>query len=586
MSMNNAFLALQKLGRSLMLPISVLPVASLLLRLGQPDLLDLPYVTAAGNAVFANLGLLFAIGIAVGLSKDNNGAAGLAAAVAYFVTTEGAKVLLDAPADVSAGAVGRAADLLLADYRDTAIQKLSVPAGLLTGITAGRLYNRYAEIRLPDYLAFFAGRRFVPIVSGFVALFYAAGFGYGAPVLEGGINGLSALVVGAGELGLFAFGVLNRILIITGLHHVLNNLAWFLVGDFEGVTGDLRRFFAGDPAAGAFMSGFFPVMMFGLPAACLAMYRSAASKRRKAVAGLLFSMALTSFLTGITEPVEFTFIFLAPVLFVIHAVLTGLSMVIMDFLGVRLGFGFSAGLFDYVINFKLATRPLLMPVVGAVYFAVYYAVFRFFIVRFDLQTPGRGEPIAALAQSPQSSQRDGEEFENFVTALGGRSNLVAIDACMTRLRLQVGDSAAIDEDMLQRLGAIGVMRPTDRTVQVVVGLRAEAIATGMRAITQHVERRAAGDAAESPPASAASSGTCDAPDGEALLAALGSATNVASVDAFGTRLCVKVYDRALIDEAAVLDSGCRGIADSGDDRIQLVLHDSAHALQLQLDGSS
>ena len=214
-------------------------------------------------------------------------------------------------------------DLAAAAYRAKELAKLSVPAGLINGLLAGALYNRYSTIRLPSYLAFFAGRRFVPIASGLVGIVLALCFGYGFPVLEHGMDVASQAVLASDAFGQFAYGVLNRVLIVTGLHHILNNIAWFLLGEYNGVTGDLNRFFAGDPTAGAFMSGFFPVMMFGLPAACLAMYRSAPLEKRKAVAGLLFSMALTSFLTGVTEPIEFTFMFLAPVLYAIHAVLTG-----------------------------------------------------------------------------------------------------------------------------------------------------------------------------------------------------------------------------------------------------------------------
>jgi PTS system N-acetylglucosamine-specific IIC component len=320
------FSGVQQIGRALMLPIAVLPIAGLLLRLGQPDLLDLPAVAAAGNAIFSNLGLLFAIGIAVGIARENHGAAGLAAVVCYFVATEGAEVLAGVPPG--------------------SMTKLSVPAGLMSGFLAGWLYNRYSEISLPSYLAFFGGRRFVPIASGLAGLALAGAFGWGWPGLERGMDALSRVILDSGEIGLFIYGVLNRFLIITGLHHVLNNLAWFLVGDYGGVTGDLKRFFAGDPSAGIFMSGFFPVMMFGLPAACLAMYHAAPTARRRSIAGLLLSMALTSFLTGVTEPIEFTFVFLAPALYALHALLTGTAMVLMDLLGVRLGFGFSAGLFD------------------------------------------------------------------------------------------------------------------------------------------------------------------------------------------------------------------------------------------------
>ncbi len=203
------------------------------------------------------------------------------------------------------------------------------------------------------------------------------------------MDSLSHAVVNAGSLGLFVYGTLNRVLIVTGLHHILNNIPWFLLGDYHGATGDLKRFFAGDPTAGAFMSGFFPVMMFGLPGACLAMYRAARPERRQAVGGLLLSIALTSFLTGVTEPIEFTFMFLAPLLYVVHAVLTGLAMVVMHALGIHLGFSFSAGLFDYMLNYSLATRPLWLLPIGVGYFGLYYVVFYYGIVRFNLATPGR-----------------------------------------------------------------------------------------------------------------------------------------------------------------------------------------------------
>ncbi|HSD68889.1 MAG TPA: N-acetylglucosamine-specific PTS transporter subunit IIBC [Woeseiaceae bacterium] len=555
--MKKLFPAMQKLGRSLMLPIAVLPVAGLLLRLGQPDLLDLPYVAAAGNAVFENLGLLFAIGVAVGLANGNNGTAGLAAVVAYLVTTEGAKVIIQVPPGVIADAVGNTASLLVDEYKAAAIAKLSVPAGLISGILAGNLYNRYAEIRLPDYLAFFAGRRFVPIVSGFAALLVAAVFGFGWPVLESGMNNLSALVVGAGEFGLFVYGVLNRVLIITGLHHILNNLAWFLVGDYEGVTGDLRRYFAGDPTAGAFMSGFFPVMMFGLPAACLAMYRSALGTRRKAVGGLLLSMALTSFLTGITEPIEFAFMFVAPALYVVHALLTGLSMAAMDFLGIRLGFGFSAGLFDYILNYNRATHPLWLLPFGALYFAVYYLVFRYFIVRFNVKTPGRDD---VQQQQEQAAGADASEAGRYLQALGGVANVLAIDACTTRLRLAIADMGKVDRNALKALGAAGFVQPTDDTLQVVVGLRADEIATALGRI-----------AGQSRPATAAprvaSAANIVGPQGvpefrkpEGLLEALGGPSNVRSVTAHGSRLRFLLRDNTLASEAGVLQNGFRGLA--------------------------
>jgi N-acetylglucosamine PTS system EIICBA or EIICB component len=463
---------LQPLGRALMLPIAVLPIAALLLRLGQTDMLNIAFVAAAGNAIFSNLGLLFAAGVAVGLARENHGAAALAGVVAYLVATEGAKALLKLPPDLLS-----TSDVEQAAWRTKEIAKLSVPAGILSGIVAGLLYNRFANIKLPDYLAFFAGRRFVPIVAGLAGIMGAILFGYGFPWFESGVDTLSRWVVSAGPIGLFVYGTLNRLLLITGLHHILNNIAWFLLGDFHGATGDLKRFFAGDPTAGEFMSGFFPVMMFGLPAACFAMYRAALPERRKAVGGLLLSVALTSLLTGVTEPIEFLFIFLAPLLFAVHAVLTGLAMVIMDALGVKLGFGFSAGLFDYVLNYGLATRPLLLLPVGAAYGLIYYATFSWCILRFNLATPGR-EPVA---EAPVHGTAPGERGAPFVKALGGQGNLKSVEACTTRLRLNVVDLAKVDEAMLKALGARGIVRPGGDAIQVVLGPIADQVADEIRA---------------------------------------------------------------------------------------------------------
>src|SRR6186713_1265662 len=469
---------LQPIGRALMLPIAVLPVAALLLRMGQPDLLNLPAIAAAGDAIFSNLGLLFALGVAVGLARENHGAAGLAGVVGYLVATQGAKVLIDVPPEVTANIPEQFKALVAEAFRAKELSKLSVPVGLLSGLIAGWAYNRFSEIRLPSYLAFFGGRRFVPIVSGFAGLAVAFVFGFGWQTLERGMDAVSQAVLGSGEYGLFAYGVLNRVLIVTGLHHIINNIAWLLLGDFHGVTGDLKRFFAGDPTAGAFMSGFFPVMMFGLPGACLAMYRTATPARRAAAGGLLFSMALTSFLTGVTEPIEFAFMFLAPVLFAIHAVLTGIAMVLMHVLGVHLGFGFSAGLFDYVLNFGLSTRPLLLIPIGIAYFGLYYFLFRYVIVRFDLKTLGREAegPVAAQA----GSGKDSVSGLAWIRALGGSSNLRTVEACTTRLRLVLTDMNRIDEPALSALGSRGVLRLADGAVQVVVGPIADQLASEIR----------------------------------------------------------------------------------------------------------
>ena len=544
--------SLQPLGRALMLPIAVLPVAGLLLRLGQPDLLDIPFLAAAGQAVFANLGLLFAMGVAVGFARDNNGAAGLAGVVCFLITTEGAKVLIAVPPDTLADVAEASKGITEAAFRDSAIARLGVPIGILSGLIAGDFYNRFATLKLPEYLAFFSGRRFVPIVSGLAGLALAAAIGFSFTGLDHGIDVFSRLIVGSGEIGLFVFGVLNRLLIITGLHHILNNVAWFIVGDYSGATGDLNRFFAGDPTAGAFMSGFFPVMMFGLPAACLAMYHSARPERRKAVGGMLGSLALTAFLTGVTEPIEFTFMFLAPVLYAIHAVLTGLAMVAMSLLDSHLGFTFSAGLFDYVINYGQATRPWMLLPVGLVYGAVYYGLFRFFIERFDLKTPGREVEAAvetgAVGEGPRAVA--GSRAAGFVTALGGAGNLQSVAACTTRLRLVIRDRAGVDEPALKRLGALGVIYPSPNDLQVILGPIADAVADEIRA-------------------EVASGGS--APSGDALLAALGGGGNLRSVVVRASRVCIRVADEARLDWPALSGLGFRGAASAGEGVLHLIV---------------
>ncbi len=544
------FSGVQQIGRALMLPIAVLPVAGLLLRLGQPDLLNLAPMAAAGDAIFSNLGLLFAIGVAVGLARENHGAAGLASVVGYLVATKGAEVLIGVPPDVLVGLTGQAHDLAAAAFKAHELAKLSVPAGIVSGLIAGGLYNRFSNIELPSYLAFFGGRRFVPIASGVVGLALAGLFGWGWPVLEHGMDVLSRWVLGSGDVGLFAYGVLNRLLIITGLHHVINNIAWFLLGDYHGVTGDLKRFYAGDPSAGAFMSGFFPVIMFGLPAACLAMYHAARDDQRRAVAGLLLSMALTAFLTGVTEPIEFTFVFLAPVLFGLHALLTGLAMVLMDVFNVKLGFSFSAGLFDYVLGYNRATHPLLLLPIGLAYFGIYYGLFRYFISKFDLKTPGR-ELNDAVTTPDTALLAPGNRARALVAALGGAANLSSVDACTTRLRLVVVSPQRVDEAALKSLGARGTVRPSAKELQVILGPIADQVAGEMRAVLR----------------AGASEGAAPAQ----LLAALGGAANVSDVQQASTRLCFTVRDDAAVMDKALDALGARGVARPNSKRVHVLI---------------
>ena len=381
---------LQKFGRSLMLPIAALPVAALLLRLGQPDLLGADglgwdrvaaVIGAAGSGIFANLALLFALGVAIGMAKKADGSTALAAVVGYLVF----KAVGDAMSPFVLGLPKEGEEQALVNY--------GVLGGILIGLIAGYLWQRYHRISLPPYLAFFGGRRFVPIITAFAALALAVLLSLVYPLFNDGLNSIGTWVTNNSVIGGFVYGTLNRLLIPLGLHHILNSGPWFIIGSYEGsagvVHGDIARFLAGDPTAGAFMTGFFPIMMFALPAAALAIWHEAKIPHRKAVGGIMLSAALTSFLTGVTEPLEFAFMFVAWPLYVIHAVLTGTSLALVNALGIKDGFGFSAGFFDYALNFNIATHPLWLVPIGVGYAAVYYFLFRLVIRQWNLKTPGR-----------------------------------------------------------------------------------------------------------------------------------------------------------------------------------------------------
>lgn len=387
---------LQKFGRSLMLPIAALPAAALLLRLGQPDLLGAdglgwdrvaPVIGAAGNAIFAHLPLLFAVGIAIGIARKADGSTALAAVVGYLVF-EGVG---DAMSPFVLGAAPEGAEQELINY--------GVLGGIVMGLVSGWLWQRYHRISLPPYLAFFGGRRFVPILTALAAIVISVLMSLLYTWFDAGITSLGDWVTENTVLGGFVYGTLNRLLIPLGLHHILNNPPWFIFGEYtptggETVTGDIPRFLAGDPTAGAFMTGFFPIMMFALPAAALAIWHEAKPQHKKAVGGIMLSTGLTAFLTGVTEPLEFAFMFVAFPLYVVHALLTGTSLALVNALGIKDGFGFSAGLFDYVLNWNIATNPALLIPIGLGYAAIYYVLFRFVIRRWNLRTPGREDDDA------------------------------------------------------------------------------------------------------------------------------------------------------------------------------------------------
>ena len=476
----------QRLGRALQLPIAVLPVAALLLRFGQPDLLNVAFIAQAGGAIFDNLALIFAIGVASSWSKDSAGAAALAGAVGYFILT---KAMVTINPAINMG----------------------VLAGIITGLVGGAVYNRWSGIKLPDFLSFFGGKRFVPIATGFFCLVLAAIFGYVWPPVQNAIHAGGEWIVGAGALGSGIFGFINRLLIPTGLHQVLNTIAWFQIGEFTNAAGavfhgDINRFYAGDGTAGMFMSGFFPIMMFGLPGAALAMYFAAPKARRPMVGGMLLSVAITAFLTGVTEPLEFLFMFLAPLLYLLHALLTGISLFVATLLGIHAGFSFSAGAIDYVLMYNLpaASQNVWMLVaMGLVFFVIYFVLFSAVIRMFNLKTPGREDKDDEIVTDEANSNTEeglAQLATSYIAAVGGTNNLKAIDACITRLRLTVVDSAKVNDAMCKRLGASGVVKLNKQTIQVIVGAKAESIGDEMKKVVARGPVAAA--SADSAPAAA------------------------------------------------------------------------------------
>ncbi|MFF2015670.1 N-acetylglucosamine-specific PTS transporter subunit IIBC [Paenibacillus sp. NPDC058177] len=473
---------LQKLGKSLMLPVATMPAAAILQGFGLIDYeKDLhlgsavggflnqyvaPFLNAGAGAIFGNLALIFAIGVAIGFAGD--AVAALSALIAYMVLT---KILAIVP-------------LQFSFINDDVVLNMGVLGGIFAGAWAAFLYKKYHNIKMPDWLGFFAGKRFVPIITAVSTMVLAVLVGMIWSPIQDIISDFGNWVVGLGAFGAFLFGTANRLLIPIGLHHVINTIAWFQIGDFtnaagELVHGDLTRFFAGDKTAGMFMTGFFPIMMFALPGAALAFIHTAKPEKRKLVASIFIGSAIASFLTGITEPLEFSFMFVAPLLYLVHALLTGLSMAVMYILDVKLGFGFSAGLIDYLVNLKISTHPWILIPVGLAFFVLYYVLFRAIITIFKLKTPGREDDIedevqeisAGNGNTISASSRASKILEN----IGGPDNIKNIDACITRLRLVVNDEKAVKDAALKQLGASGVMRLGQGTVQIVFGPQSEQI---------------------------------------------------------------------------------------------------------------
>ena len=501
------FAQLQRLGKSLMLPIALLPAAGILLRLGQPDLLggiDVPVIgpffdamSAAGGAIFANLPLLFAIGVAIGFAKKADGSTALAAAAGYLVIEAVFKTMSPIVLEGQLDVAGVQAQI-----------NYSVFAGILVGLVTAVLFDRYHTIQLPSYLGFFGGRRFVPIAVSVACLFMGFALSYFYPIFNAGLTSVGQFIGGSGAFGAFTYGFANRMLIPIGLHHILNTYVWFLFGDYQSpggtvVTGELTRFAAGDTTAGLLTAGFYPILMFGLPAAALAMIHCARAGQRKVAVGILSAAALTAFLTGVTEPLEFAFMFVAFPLYVIHAVLTGLSLAIAYLLDIHLGFSFSAGLIDLLLygTAPAAKNIPLLLLMGVVFFVVYFLLFRFAITKWNMRTPGR-EPESEFEAEEKANLGEGSDAatavtaggsgtvtdtivapgavateskaEQLIAAFGGRENLVNVDACITRLRMEVADPTKVDQARLKSLGAAGVIE-VGNNVQAVFGTQAEAL---------------------------------------------------------------------------------------------------------------
>ena len=477
---------LQRLGKSLMLPVACLPVCGILMGIGYalcPATMqggDVSgalqiigfFLVKAGGALIDNMSWLFAVGVAVGMAKDNDGTAGLAGLVSWLMMT---KLLQPAVVGTLTG--------VAIESVNPAFSKIETQfIGILAGIIGAACYNKFKDTKLPDALSFFSGKRCVAIVTAVVSIIMAAILFFVWPVVYGALVALGSGIVSLGAVGAGIYAFLNRLLIPFGLHHALNSVFWF---DAIGIN-DLGQFWAGATAAtdghslGMYMSGFFPCMMFGIPGAALAMVHTAKSNKKKIAAGLLGAAALSAFVCGVTEPFEFAFMFLAPVLYVVYALLYGVFAAVTVGLGFRAGFSFSAGLTDLVFSASLpaAAKTLLIIPLGIAAFIVFYLVFRIMITALNLKTPGREDDDEAVDESKvELANNDFTAIAQVILeGLGGPANVTSVDNCITRLRLEVKDPLLVDEKKIKSAGVAGVIRPSKTAVQVVVGTKVQFVA--------------------------------------------------------------------------------------------------------------
>ncbi|WP_148876963.1 N-acetylglucosamine-specific PTS transporter subunit IIBC [Serratia marcescens] len=518
---------LQKVGRALMVPVATLPAAAILMGVGYwidpvgwgGDNALAAFFIKSGSAIIDNMSVLFAIGVAYGMSKDKDGAAALTGFVGFLVLTT-----LCSPAAVSM------IQKIPLDQVPAAFGKIQNQfVGILVGIISAEVYNRFSGVELPKALSFFSGRRLVPILISFLMILVAFILMYIWPVIFNGLVNFGEHIQKMGSVGAGIYAFFNRLLIPVGLHHALNSVFWF---DVAGIN-DIPNFLGGQQSieagkavvgiTGRYQAGFFPIMMFGLPGAALAIYHCARPENKAKVAGIMLAAAFAAFFTGITEPLEFSFMFVAPVLYVIHAVLTGISVFIAASMHWIAGFGFSAGLVDMVLSSRnpLATHWYMLIPQGLVFFVIYYVVFRFTIKKFNLMTPGRELAVAGDETDgydvnvDSNAGKDENETttlaRRYVGAIGGSDNLTGIDACITRLRLNVKDSALVNDALAKRLGASGVIRLNKQSVQVIVGTRAELIASAMRNVIAAGPVAAAATPAAAPAAEAKPQAVPNAP---------------------------------------------------------------------------
>ena len=468
---------LQKLGKALMLPVACLPICGILMGIGYllcpasmqgGDITGFGpmvgiFLVKAGAALIDNMALLFVIGVGVGMSDDNDGTGGVAALASWLMIT----TLLS---------TGFVTTLFpsIADNADKtlAFNKIANPfIGILAGVIGSTCYNKFKSTKLPDWLSFFSGKRCVAIIAGVVSILVSVVLLFVWPILFGALISIGNAIAGMGALGAGIYAFLNRLLIPTGLHHALNNVFWF---DTIGL-GDLTHFWAGETSAdvnwslGMYMSGFFPCMMFGIPGAALAMIQCAKDNKKKVAIGLVASAALCAFICGVTEPFEFGFMFLAPGLYVIYALLYGIFTVITVLLGFRAGFSFSASL-------PAAQKTWLIIPLGIAAFIVFYVVFRFAILKFDLKTPGREDDDMDETTVKLANDNFTEVAKIILEGVGGKGNVASIDNCITRLRLEIKDYTAVDEKKIKSAGVAGVIRPGKNSVQVVIGTKVQFVA--------------------------------------------------------------------------------------------------------------